>query len=351
MMECYSEVWFLKDSIYCSDKHFKYTSDFFDNFFIPNIVLDSGGKISKDITPNDAFNKMYPERNCVNIFTDGSKIISGSRVGFAAWSSNPEYCLAHRISDSASIFTAECSALLLVIKKIITKGQGIYSIFYDSESVLKALSFFTSNSILINKIRQKLALAYQLNIVIKFVWIPSHVGIQSNEKADSLAKSAAMSENLLDRPIPVTDFTIVFKRKCNEENKTICINLSDTKGTFYFENFYSGKIKPWFAGIGLPRKIIVSINRLRSNHSSLKTSLFRKDIVNETLCACGQSDDSLDHIFWECELFAEPRKILCDNLRSAGKVSPYNVISLLKCDNRNIIYFIGKFLYDIECKI
>uniref|UniRef100_A0ABD2WKN0 Reverse transcriptase domain-containing protein n=1 Tax=Trichogramma kaykai TaxID=54128 RepID=A0ABD2WKN0_9HYME len=356
MMECYSKTWFLRDSIINSNKHIKYTNNFMHNFFKPNINLENGRKLLKCSSPQSLFIEMFPEnnQNSIYIFTDGSKMSDNdnhSYVGMAAWSSTLDYCFSYKISDSASIFTAECSALIFTIDKIIEKRVGNYIIFSDSESALKALNSFSSESPLIYMIRHKLQLASQYNININLVWIPSHVGIQGNDNVDLLAKTAAKNGPFLDIPIPASDLVSGFKHECNEENEQVCLDLSNSKGSFYFDNFYTKKQKPWFAELGLSRKAIVSMNRIRCNHSSLNTSLFRKSIVHETTCVCGKNDDTIKHLFWECELHEEHRKTLLDNLKLSGINDPHTVIPLLASKNKNVIFSISKFLYDTKIKV
>uniref|UniRef100_A0ABD2W7M3 RNase H type-1 domain-containing protein n=1 Tax=Trichogramma kaykai TaxID=54128 RepID=A0ABD2W7M3_9HYME len=98
------------------------------------------------------------------------------------------------------------------------------------------------------------------NIKVALHLVPSHVGIQGNEKADTISKAAATNGPILDKPIPVSD--------------QYAIDLSSEQGTFYFQNFYSDSPKPWFKSTGMPRKATVSMNRIRSNHLSLNSSLF-----------------------------------------------------------------------------
>jgi hypothetical protein len=45
------------------------------------------------------------------------------------------------------------------------------------------------------------------------------------------------------------------------------------KEIFFFQNFYKQGTHPWFNSFKFRRRSIVSINRLRSGHTSLKDSL------------------------------------------------------------------------------
>lgn len=60
------------------------------------------------------------------------------------------------------------------------------------------------------------------------------------------------------------------------------------KGSYYFKWFLNRNRKPWFNKFDLKRKSMVSINRLRSGHTSLADSLFRNNIVDSPLCDCDE---------------------------------------------------------------
>ena len=63
----------------------------------------------------------------------------------------------------------------------------------------------------------------------KFVlaWVPSHIGIKTNEKADEFAKQV-LNFNVLDLKVPYTDFKVNFFNKNGKRNgmHVLIINYS-----------------------------------------------------------------------------------------------------------------------------
>ncbi|KAG1708490.1 RNA-directed DNA polymerase from mobile element jockey [Nymphon striatum] len=91
--------------------------------------------------------------------------------------------------NKSSIFSAESKALLLALDIVENSTYGRYIILSDSLSCLMALDNMKYSHPTICEILFKLHNLSFSNHVI-FCWLPSHVGISGNEKADLAAKSA-----------------------------------------------------------------------------------------------------------------------------------------------------------------
>ena len=106
-----------------------------------------------------------------------------------------------------------------------------FIIFVDSKSVLEAFeNMKLDNPSIFDLVKSHHEVARD-NIVI-FCWIPSHIGIAGNEKADKAAKEA-LSLEPSDVPIPHTDF----RSNIIEYNKKLWQSEWDEKSIINYEKF------------------------------------------------------------------------------------------------------------------
>uniref|UniRef100_A0ABD2XN55 RNase H type-1 domain-containing protein n=1 Tax=Trichogramma kaykai TaxID=54128 RepID=A0ABD2XN55_9HYME len=199
----------------------------------------------------------------------------------------------------------------------------------------------------------KLYKANQIHKDIELIWVPSHIGITGNENADTAAKAAAESGSINQAEIPYSDIFSVIKQKCISEDQEKIVNMAQNKGQLYFNIFYKKNAQPWFSEFKyLNRRAIVSINRIRCNHTSLKADLHRFKIIESSLCDCdGKSEQNIEHIFWQCKKCTKERKELVSQLNSLNYFEPFNLRALLAKNDTNIIYAISSFINQIKIKI
>ena len=125
--------------------------------------------------------EIYP--NYQHIYTDGSKSNFGTGCGAVLHKKSLKKCL----PKEASIFSAEIYAINLALGLISTSNSKKFIIHSNSISVLQSLKYTKWENPLIVKILNKLnSLIHSKKMI--FCWIPSHIGIQGNDKTDSLAK-------------------------------------------------------------------------------------------------------------------------------------------------------------------
>ena len=143
---------------------------------------------------------------------DGSKI--GDLVASAAIARNRTkmVCLA----DKASIFTAELYTLTLAMDSICHSKDTKFIVFSDTMSSLVALNGFKIELDLVLKVIKDYTSLMKAGKVIEFCWIPSHVNIAGNERADTAAK-AALCLPVTSMKLPAFEFKPCVSRFCLEE--------------------------------------------------------------------------------------------------------------------------------------
>ena len=156
----------------------------------PNIILELAASRKSDTPSITYLDRYLTIRNRfprhIPFYTDGSK--DTERVSVAAVLINHSY--AHRIQDHRSIFTAEARAILLTRECIEHSNRKKVLIFTDSMSCLQALDHLKIDNLIIEEIISKLTSLKASGFDIHLCWLPGHVGIRGNERANRAAKMA-----------------------------------------------------------------------------------------------------------------------------------------------------------------
>ena len=129
------------------------------------------------------------------VLTDGSKM--NERVGTAAVTNrhfqNGETTCRHlskRLPDNITIFAAEATAFTLALNYYQHMGPGHHDVIVYSDSMpcLQAIEGEDTENPFICHIMNLLWLLNNKGTHIRFWWVPSHCGIDGNERAGQLAK-------------------------------------------------------------------------------------------------------------------------------------------------------------------
>jgi len=151
------------------------------------------------------------------------------------------------------------------------------------------------------------------SLKIKIEWVPGHVDIAGNEKADEEAKRAALEQLAGEPPlchklksVQVTkindDIRIAVKKAWND-GKT---NARQHRKITRPRRFKTGML---LYG-GLPCKQLVNLVRLRTGHCRLNSYLNRFNIVEDPSCDCGRGVETVKHFLLLCKKYEGPRSEL-----------------------------------------
>ena len=138
------------------------------------------------------------------IYTDGSK--DGNKVGYGLV--YMRHILKKRLPSTCSIYTAELKAILHALKFVEKLHKYKFLICVDSLSALQAIEHKNiHNPIILDIITQLHNLASR-GMIVAFCWVPSHVDILGNERADKAAK-AALELKVSQTEIPYSDYKAI----------------------------------------------------------------------------------------------------------------------------------------------
>ena len=131
-----------------------------------------------------------------HIFTDGSK--DGDKTAAAFICQSFEF--SERLSDKASIFTAEPEAIVSALRYVtITAKNNKFVVFGDSKLALQALLSKWDDPTVQTIMRFLVSYILYIKLLF-FCWLLSHMGISGNKRADS-----ALQKDVSDCLISYTD--------------------------------------------------------------------------------------------------------------------------------------------------
>ena len=267
----------------------------------------------------------------VSVFTDGSKSDAG--VGFGVIIND----FSHKgvLPSTASNFTAELVAVLSSLKIILSSAGRHFTVFCDCKSVLQSLESFNPNHPIVLEILEWIHLLKCRGIEVNFCWVPAHVGVSANEKADSLAKVAAANIFRGRHALPHRDFIPCIKQAANQ--------LFQFRWDLEVNNKMreiTPQINPW-KYYSMPRRHEVSLCRLRIGHSRL-THGFLMCGEPQPFCEDCLVPLTIKHILTECPSLQEERNQYLVECCNVEGVFLLHKILGSDCDIRNVFTFMDR---------
>lgn len=332
------------------------------------IIIDTktGRDIEENRVPPSATTKYFLDKYNLTredtsiYYTDGSKIPDSLSNGLAIVEEEKEIFKKEGIAvnNLMTIYTTEAIAIHEAMERATNVNEkNNILILTDSMSVLLALENKINNlkeinkkdNIWINKIANLIELTSNTNKTI-LAWIPGHRGIPGNEIADSIAKEYTKNPHNRRYGTPMCDLLLKIKEDNWEEFATEMERTGNSKGVLYFNTLWKKKketkFKPWFEKFKkiLNRKEIRTLARLRANHFNLKESLARVNIIESSGCDCGNGEESINHVVFDCSLYNSQRISLYDKIGEEMNKANKDILNLLLTDKLKIYRQICKFL-------
>ena len=268
----------------------------------------------------------------LKIYTDGSKSQEGVGCSFLIPLLNYDEKI--KLSEHATIFSAEAHAIIEAMKYVLNNKVHKALILTDSKSVVESLSNLDNilKSLLIGQIYKIYQQILKANLIINILWIKAHCGLEYNEQVDRLAKESIINSTKAITEIPYSDLIPLYKIKARKEWEQIYENAYNETTTNYFLIHPKLPTKHWFHNLHISRQFYTTITRLKFNHGRFPSHLFKIKIRNDNLCTCGQVGD-INHIVFNCVQNQDHCKVLMDNLIELGFQTPLNVNNILASEN------------------
>ena len=240
----------------------------------------------------------------IEIYTDGSKMNTKAGSGIYISGDGLDDEISIPLFGLASVFTAELVAIKMALVKIRQVIDRTVTLYSDSYSALQALMAFKSENKLVQEIQELIYELDQRRVVVIFCWIPSHVGIMGNERADKLAKAALELEKEGQPRVFFSDFKSFLKEKVFSSWKDRWKDMVDDRWTQL--RGVQDIIKPRKWGDKLTRGQEVKITRLRIGHTKFARDFYYKDGIQPECIECGEFL-TVQHVLLECGNFYRER--------------------------------------------
>ena len=274
-------------------------------WFIPEISSCEVSTYKKAQSKEEKRVNFYEHNNihkdCTKLFTDGSKSEGG--VGCAVILDNTAHVA--KLPDSASVFTAELTAVVGALDLIFHHKGKKYVIYSDSKSTIESLKKFATFHPLIQKAQEWLFRISCRHKSVSFCWVPSHVGIRGNEAADREAKLATRHADIVIKKVPHSDL----KRPIRSyvlgkwQERWSSPLLPNNKK---YQNIRDN-IDIWFSSFHPSRRIEIILTRLRIGHTRM-THGFILDGGSAPECAHCDQLLSVEHILVHCPRYLRERQ-------------------------------------------
>jgi ribonuclease HI len=238
------------------------------------------------------------------IFTDAS--LMNGECGIGIYSPTSGYEFSYKLANFSSICSAEMLAIHHALKFAQENSLLSPIIYTDSLSSCQALEKKTSDDYVDEMIFDVLA---RMNATsAKICWIPAHVGIEGNEKADELAKIALMMPDVpcIHNKIRNVDAAVMIRKQSHDMLQKEYDECE--KGIKFKKIFPKILQKPWFYKNGMEANEIKLINRLISNFSYDKRWLFRFRKADTENCDTCDSVETAEHLIFHCRKYSQTRR-------------------------------------------
>lgn len=271
--------------------------------------------------------------NGLILWTDGSKLDSGASGAGITWKSSFKWSgKSLALGHHKEILDAELFGILeafkIAVKEKKRESYTILTIFCDSQTAIKRVQndelgpgqAITKEII---QIAQKLT---EEGVSIFIRWVPSHINIEGNEKADFLAKKAANKPKnvLINGYCSFSHINRLIKHQKSEDTRKWLLKQQEKRHIPINQRFKLDLN----SSLRLNKEIFTVSKRLSSRFFQLKighaiTAVYLKRIKKSEYSRCwwcNNRNQTIEHLLFECRKWRKERQDFYKDLE-ASKVS------------------------------
>lgn len=142
---------------------------------------------------------------------------------------------------------------------------------------------------------------------IRIQWIPSHMGIDGNERADLEAVEQTKKPQSFFNGITMSDALILSNHEIWDSWKRKYQEQSNDKGKWHYQILDRPYKQIWSKHLTLNADEIKVLNRIRSGHCLTKDRKFKWGWEEDDQCEWCDTTEDLKHILYECPRYDRER--------------------------------------------
>lgn len=246
------------------------------------------------------------------------------------------FCFYLPVGRFSTHFDGEIESIFVSLQQLSIRQSSFEQavILSDSTSALQALS--SNQESKSPRIGQCKSLLSSFQKKVHFQWVPSHCGIEGNEKADFLAKKGCEVTQLCDKKVPFHSSKLEINRAFRHSFRRDAAEYSRDKP--WRDLAFSSRCVP-----DAPRSVATACFRLLTGHDCLQAYLFRFKIVSSpvcTLCDSGQimNASHLDNCsaLTVCTTIFE--KFILESEAPSGQPSGWHLKIIINCQRLDFFF-------------